>query len=51
MKSLTRKNKVITRECLFEFIDELDVSEIVKEELLAITPENYIGTSFCENWI
>ena len=49
MKSLTRNNKVITCECLFEFIDELDVSEIVKEELLAITPENYIGTSFCEN--
>ena len=49
MKALTRKNKTITRECLFEFIDELDVSEIVKEELLAITPENYIGTAFCEN--
>lgn len=49
MKSLTRKNEVITRECLFEFVNELDVSQIVKDELLAITPENYVGTAFCEN--
>lgn len=49
MKSLTRKNEVITRECLFEFVNELDVSQIVKDELLAITPENYVGMAFCEN--
>jgi adenylosuccinate lyase len=43
LKALTRTNKKITRQEVWEFIDNLDVSEEVKKELKAITPENYTG--------
>lgn len=43
LKSLTRTNKGITKEDICTFIAELDVSEQVKEELLAITPASYTG--------
>lgn len=40
---LTRTNQKITRESLHRFIDELDLSDEVKTELKAISPENYTG--------
>ena len=43
LKALTRTNKKITRQEVWEFIDNLDVSEGVKKGLKAITPENYTG--------
>ena len=43
LKQLTRTNEGITRETISHFIDTLDVSERVKEELRAITPSTYTG--------
>ena len=43
LKALTRVNSKITQESIAEFIDTLDVSETIKTELKAITPENYTG--------
>ena len=43
LKALTRKNSAITKESIHSFIQDLDVSEKVKAELLAITPHNYTG--------
>jgi len=45
LKGLTRKNTKITKADLHEFISTLDISEDVKQELMAITPMNYIGYS------
>jgi adenylosuccinate lyase len=43
LKALTRGRKVVTREHLMDFIDELSVSEKIKAELHALTPHNYVG--------
>ncbi len=43
LKDLTRGKSSITKEELHAFIRQLNVSESVKEELLAITPFNYVG--------
>lgn len=43
LKALTRTNEGITRETISKFIDTLDVSEDVKKELRAITPQSYTG--------
>ncbi len=43
LKALTRNNDVIDRVAIHKFINELDVSEHIKEELYAISPENYTG--------
>lgn len=43
LKALTRTNAAITAESIRGFIDQLEVSETVKEELRAITPHNYTG--------
>lgn len=43
LKALTRTNKGITKEDIDSFIDSLEVSQSVKEELKAITPETYTG--------
>ena len=43
LKALTRTNEGITAETIARFIDTLDVSESVKEELRAITPSTYTG--------
>ena len=43
LKDLTRTNKHITRDSIAEFIDSLNVSDLVKEELKAITPQSYTG--------
>ncbi|MBO4892355.1 MAG: adenylosuccinate lyase [Prevotella sp.] len=43
LKALTRTNEGITAETIARFIDALEVSEAVKEELRAITPSSYTG--------
>lgn len=43
LKELTRSNEAITSETIARFIDTLDVSASVKEELRRITPHNYTG--------
>lgn len=43
LKALTRTGSVINHETIAEFIEKLDVSETVKEELRAITPMTYTG--------
>jgi len=40
---LTRTNQKITRDVLTDFIDNLNLSEEVKEEIRAITPFNFTG--------
>lgn len=43
LKALTRTNQAITEESIHEFVNGLDISESVRQELLAITPHNYTG--------
>ncbi len=43
LKALTRTNQKMTEETIHEFIQGLDVSNDIKEELMAITPSNYTG--------
>ena len=43
LKALTRTNEKMTAETIRNFIDTLEVSEAVKEELRAITPATYTG--------
>nr|WP_319590926.1 adenylosuccinate lyase [uncultured Draconibacterium sp.] len=43
LKDLTRRNEVINKEAIHNFVDGLAISDAVKEELKAITPQNYTG--------
>ena len=43
LKALTRTNTKVTQQSLAEFIDTLNVSEVLKEELKTISPFNYVG--------
>jgi adenylosuccinate lyase len=43
LKSLTRGKEGITKESMHEFILGLELSKDIKDELLAITPQNYVG--------
>lgn len=43
LKGLTRTNAKINQQSIAEFIDTLEVSEIIKRELKAISPSNYTG--------
>ena len=43
LKALTRTNSQVTEQTMREFIESLDVSESVKEELRALTPQSYTG--------
>ncbi len=45
LKELTRSNEKITKEAIHIFIQNLNVSENIKQELLAITPFNYVGNA------
>jgi adenylosuccinate lyase len=45
LKDLTRGNKKINQKLLSVFIEELPVSNAIKEELKSITPHNYLGNS------
>jgi adenylosuccinate lyase len=44
LKGLTRTNEKITAKSIAEFIDTLDVSDSIKDELKAIAPQNYTGS-------
>ena len=43
LKGLTRTNAKINQKSIGDFIDTLEVSSAIKEELKAITPSNYTG--------
>lgn len=43
LKGLTRNNEVLTREKLDRFIDNLDISDELKNEMKQITPRSYTG--------
>ncbi len=43
IKELTRNNKKITKNDLLVFINQLDVSKQIKDELKNISPKNYTG--------
>lgn len=43
LKKLTRKNEVIDKQAIHNFIDNLNVNESVRKELKKITPHNYTG--------
>lgn len=45
LKDLTRGQESITQKTMHKFINGLDVSDKVKKELLAITPQNYVGVA------
>lgn len=43
LKEFTRKNKVMDKKAMHQFIDGLKLSQAIKKELKSLTPENYIG--------
>ncbi len=43
LKNLTRTNQAISKDAMAEFIDNLEITENLKAELKAISPENYVG--------
>lgn len=43
LKDLTRKNQKINQTMIYKFIDSLDISSKVKNDLKKITPFNYVG--------
>ena len=43
LKALTRTNQKMTEQTIHDFIATLEVSDAVKQELMAITPWNYTG--------
>ncbi len=43
LKGLTRTNTSITKSSVHEFVDSLDISDELKQELMAISPQNYTG--------
>ena len=43
LKGLTRTNEAITKTSISNFIDTLEVSDVIKTELKAISPSNYTG--------
>ncbi len=46
LKELTRTNEAITETSIKNFIHNLDIKDIVKDELLKITPFNYTGVEY-----
>ena len=43
LKGLTRTNEAITKKSMGDFIETLEVSQEIKNELKVITPQNYTG--------
>ena len=43
LKELTRVNDEVTEQSIHKFIDTLNLSEAIKNELKAVTPQNYVG--------
>ena len=48
LKGLTRKNEAVTKETVHDFVDTLDISSDLKEELKEITPSNYTGVQLVD---
>jgi len=46
LKNLTRTNEKVNAQTIAQFVDTLDVSNQIKDELKKITPENYTGVNF-----
>ncbi|MDO4879782.1 MAG: adenylosuccinate lyase [Capnocytophaga sp.] len=46
LKTLTRTNEKINAESISNFVSNLEISASVKEELKAITPQNYTGGEY-----
>jgi len=49
LKGLTRKNEAVTQTTVHSFIDTLNVDNSLKNELKAITPDNYTGIQLVNN--
>jgi adenylosuccinate lyase len=47
LKDLTRTNTTINKESIHSFIETLNISNTIKNELKQITPHNYLGI---ESW-
>jgi adenylosuccinate lyase len=45
LKDLTRGQANITQESMHAFIKQLNVNDVIKKELLKITPHNYVGNA------
>ena len=45
LKDLTRTNEEMNQKTIHAFIDTLNVSDLIKNELKQITPSNYLGVS------
>ena len=43
LRDLTRKNKCISAESIRDFVNDLDIPQEIKKEILKITPANYTG--------
>ena len=43
LKNLTRTNEKINKESIRNFIETLNVSESIKDELRSLSPQNYTG--------
>src|SRR5690606_19785408 len=43
LKGLTRTNEIMNQKTIHAFIKKLNVSDVIKAELLQITPSNYLG--------
>ena len=43
LKDLTRTNKGISKETIFNFIETLNVPQLVKDELNLLSPHNFVG--------
>jgi adenylosuccinate lyase len=43
LKELTRNNQKVTKESMWDFIENLKVNDKIKDELKRFTPENYVG--------
>ena len=43
LKSLTRTNAVVDKKAIHDFIATLEISQVIKDELMKITPSNYVG--------
>ncbi|MDD4771685.1 MAG: adenylosuccinate lyase, partial [Bacteroidales bacterium] len=43
LKALTRTNEAITEQSIKQFVEQLDVSESIKDELRKLSPVSYTG--------
>lgn len=43
LKALTRTNQKITEDSIHQFVQQLDIDDSIRQEIMNITPHNYIG--------